>query len=144
VLNKENLDKLMAKLLEIVHDDPYAFTMGTWVRKSDRASCGTAACIAGWIGILTDTVQIYETSDKADAFQWVDRFEAGDWLGLNGPQINELFTPPWDECYEATAADALIVLRGLRDTGIVDWTEARENIRHRRAAEHEMLYGRNP
>ncbi len=90
---------------ELVHDPfgdrvPNGFCMVTW-----GASCGTTACIGGWVAALNEVSQI----------EYVNISRSGNLRDLYWPSGN---------AYDATPAQAAFALRSFLSTGKPNWAEA--------------------
>jgi hypothetical protein len=91
-----------------------------------RNSCGTAGCIAGWAFVM------FADDGRRRWDEWGNypRGEifntAKEVLGLCSGEAWQLFLPedPVGENYDATAEEAVTVLRQLAETGVVDWSVA--------------------
>jgi hypothetical protein len=103
-----------------------------------HGACNTSACICGWAIVMLATQEEYINNRKNDGGAFA---LAGDLLGLDYDQAEELFSP-WDwqhlgggaggskypDAYSfraATPAEAVKVLDHLMATGEVDWNKAR-------------------
>lgn len=105
---------------------PEHFDMASWGFEHD---CGTAACIAGWNGLLTNdpppTIEwVKPTSGGYDDIAleaWISRQGAS--LGLNEDDAAKLFVPDTEEGLgELTARRAVAVLDNYLSTGLIDWS----------------------
>lgn len=97
------------------------FNMEHWLRHNNRSygalpsntaltSCGTTACIAGWV--------VHLFGKPGDDLTT----EAESLLDLSRAQAANLFIPTINKAYEdITPDEAAIVLRHLAATGEVDW-----------------------
>lgn len=91
------------------------FNMGLWEKHTP--SCGTVACIGGWIQTLF-----------TDGTREIGSIEAGKLIGIDYDQATSLFYPETDNgdltdlAWKATPAQAVRVLDHLKETGKVDWS----------------------
>lgn len=109
------------------------FDMSTYVDMhpdDDKHTCGTTACIAGWVVALFDEKGLpREKALGPTALKKIENNDGGrgrgihvmaaQILGLNDWDSNALFCPP--DLASISASDAAKTLRHLAVTGAVDW-----------------------
>lgn len=129
-MNVENLDRLIAAI-EAAPPEQFnmnSYLQGVILEGEDREAllsmaappCGSACCFAGWAWFLTPTHQRrWGTSAKLPDYRGVGQ----EFLGLNKVDADELFMPGCVYWTDITKAKGLSVLRKLRATGVVDWSE---------------------
>lgn len=127
-MNKTNVRRLAMALLtgELTkRKKPVGYNQRTYL-SSDSAEfpdnsghyCGTVACIAGTAAILHG----YRPRNGNNGITFSTR--ASEFLGIRGLAARELFNyRPLES--EPSAKQAALVLFHLAETGIVDWTVAR-------------------
>ena len=91
--------------------------------------CKTSACIAGYVSALK--------CNKKD-FHWADNHKviATEWLGLDPNEAGDLFygtgRPYPMSLEDITAETAVVCLRHLAETGVVDWYYAVNKVQRSR------------
>lgn len=136
--NIENFNKL----IEVLESD-YAqdhFDMRNWITDyggvieyKETITCGTAACIGGWCGVIREAEGEKCSPDSTDTFAW---------LGLVAKEYLYLFFPTAEAVlnkknyedyisgnltspiYLTNPKQVVPVLKHLRDTGELDWNLA--------------------
>ena len=110
--------------LDIGDDWPVDFNMCNFASRTERkGECGTAACIAGFAGLLTGSGRI--VVERMGAASLVD------FLGISFEDADRMAYPHGaypdeDRLRKITAEQAIRMLEIHRDTGKVDWSSALE------------------
>ncbi len=111
-MNKEAIIK-HAEFLEALPREK--FDMDTWAD-----SCGTVACIGGWLVIQSGrgTAEEIEDGEVGVISTGAEVFD------ISRDKALELFVPFGQQPFSTSPAQAAKVLRHLAETGTVDWEKA--------------------
>lgn len=113
-MNKENITRL-AGIIERAELPELKLNMNVVYQSDERAGCGTAGCIIGWIAVLTKGKAHAEETAGVTLQDEADEFMGEHFSGLFYP--TEL-VGDWSQI---TPAHTATVLRHLAETGEVDW-----------------------
>lgn len=124
-MNTEHIDSLIMEIKEVTKNPKKRFAMNTWLRDDlplAEGECGTAGCIAGWALVAMGDVNKHRSEyGSGILFTTQTQHEVAKWLGITWGQSQQLFSPPIDDAYNATAEQAIKVLELMRDKGVIDW-----------------------